>query len=241
MIDDCKNKLLDVVLFRDISRLVRDTVETIESFRVFRNSGVRVIFKENNLDAQEDSSEFILSILESIYQADNESRSQNIKMGMQQRAIAGTSGFFNRKCYGYLHDEKGELIPHPEESKVVQKIFDWYLDGESIICILILLEKHSIPSPRGKNSWPKRTVDEMFSNEKYRGDSLLKHVAPSGNHLMIEDNHQAIICREEFEKVHEEKARRSNVERRGNDVKRTGKKYSSKKKIVKGKKLNGCK
>lgn len=111
LIDDCKNKLLDVVLFRDISRLGRDTVETIESFRAIRNSGVRVIFEENNLDTQDDSSEFILSILESLYQADNESRSQNIKMGMQQRAMAGTSGFFNRKCYGYMHDEERELIP----------------------------------------------------------------------------------------------------------------------------------
>lgn len=122
-------------------------------------------------------------------------------MGMQQRAKAGTSGLFNRKCYGYMHDEERELIPHPEESKIVQKIFDWYLDGESIIGIVKLLEKHSIPSPRGKDSWPKRTVDEMLSNEKYRGDSLLKHAAPSGNHIMIEDNHQAIISRVKFEKV----------------------------------------
>ncbi len=158
MIDDCKNKLLDVVLFRDISRLGRDTVETIESFRAIRNSGVRVIFEENNLDTQEDSSEFILSILESLYQADNESRSQNIKMGMQQRAMAGTSGFFNRKCYGYKKDEKGELIPHPEEAKVVQKIFEWYLEGESIIGILKLLEKYSILSPRGKECGQKELL-----------------------------------------------------------------------------------
>lgn len=229
MIDDCKNKLLDVVLFRDISRLGRDTIETIESFRAIRNSGVRVIFEENNLDTQEDSSEFILSILESLYQADNESRSQNIKMGMQQRAMAGTSGFFNRKCYGYKKDEKGELIPHPEEAKVVRKIFEWYLEGESIIGILKLLEKYSILSPRGKAVWPKRTVDEMLSNEKYRGDSLLKHATPSGDHIMIEDNHQAIISREKFQEVQEEKARRSNLVRNGNEIKRAGKKYSSKK------------
>ena len=40
----------------------------------------------------------------------------------------------------------------------------------------------------------------MLSNEKYRGDSLLKHAAPSGDHIMIKDNHQAIISREKFEK-----------------------------------------
>ncbi len=77
--------------------------------------------------------------------------------------------------------------------------------------------------------WPKRTVDEMLSNEKYRGDSLLKHATPSGDHIMIEDNHQAIISREKFQEVQEEKARRSNLVRNGNEIKRAGKKYSSKK------------
>lgn len=136
LIKDCQSDKLDIVVLRDVSRLGRDTVETLESYRAIRNSGVRVIFDENGLDTDQDSNEFILSVLEAVYQAENESRSQNIKMGNKQRAMDGNSGLYNRKCYGYTRSKKGELIPHPVQVKIVQRIFDWYLDGESVIGIV---------------------------------------------------------------------------------------------------------
>lgn len=81
LIKDCQSDKLDIVVLRDVSRLGRDTVETLESYRAIRNSGVRVIFDENGLDTDQDSNEFILSVLEAVYQAENESRSQNNKNG----------------------------------------------------------------------------------------------------------------------------------------------------------------
>lgn len=124
LIKDCQSDKLDIVVLRDVSRLGRDTVETLESYRAIRNSGVRVIFDENGLDTDQESNEFILSVLEAVYQAENESRSQNIKMGNKQRAMDGNSGLYNRKCYGYTHNKKGELILHPVQVKIVQRIFD---------------------------------------------------------------------------------------------------------------------
>ena len=47
LIVDCKNDKLDIVVLREVSRLGRDTVETLESYRAVRNSGVCVIFDEN--------------------------------------------------------------------------------------------------------------------------------------------------------------------------------------------------
>lgn len=160
---------MDIVVLRDVSRLGRDTVETLESYRVIRNSGVRVIFDNNGLDTDQDSNEFILSVLEAVYQAENESRSQNIKLGMQQKAQEGTSGFYHRKCYGYTKNREGHLIPHEDEAKVVQQIFGWYLEGKSVLGIVKALEKSSLSSPSGREKWPKRTVDVLLSNEKYIG------------------------------------------------------------------------
>lgn len=128
LIEDCKNHLLDVVVIKDVSRLGRDTVETLEAYREIRQARVRVIFDENGLDSSKDSNELILSVLEAIHQAENESRSQNIKMRHRQKAIDGSSGLYHRKCYGYTHNDQGELIPHPEQVKVVHQIFDWYLN-----------------------------------------------------------------------------------------------------------------
>lgn len=229
LIKDCQSDKLDIVVLRDVSRLGRDIVETLESYRAIRNSGVRVIFDENGLDTDQDSNEFILSVLEAVYQAENESRSQNIKMGNKQRAMDGNSGLYKRKCYGYTHNKKGELIPHPVQVKIVQRIFDWYLDGESVIGIVKLLEDQQIPSPRGKDIWPKRTIDTMLSNEKYMGDVILESEVEPGKFVMIENNHPGIISREKFNAVQEEKARRSNVVQHNGKVERVKKRYSSKK------------
>lgn len=108
--EDCQNDKLDIVVLRDVSRLGRDTVETQEGYRVIRNTGVRVIFDENGLDTDQDSNEFILSVLEALYQAENESRSQNIKMGNKQKARDDNSGLYNRKCYGFTHSKKESLF-----------------------------------------------------------------------------------------------------------------------------------
>jgi len=69
------------------------------------------------------SSKFIPSLVESFAQAENESRSQNIRWGIKERAAKGTSKLYDRKCYGYDHDEKGKLVINSDESKVVGKIF----------------------------------------------------------------------------------------------------------------------
>lgn len=51
----------------------------------------------------------MISIIESFEQAENESRSDNIKMGIKYRAAAGTLKLYDRKCYGYKHNENSKL------------------------------------------------------------------------------------------------------------------------------------
>lgn len=62
--------------------------------------GVRVIFKQEQIDTSDTDSTLMISIIESIAQGENESRSDNIKWGIKQRAAQGTSKLYNRKCYG---------------------------------------------------------------------------------------------------------------------------------------------
>jgi len=42
-----------------------------------------------------------------------------------------------------------------------------YLSGKSILGIVKELQNRDIKSPTGKDNWPKRSVEEMPSNEKY--------------------------------------------------------------------------
>lgn len=88
-----------------------------------KECGVRVIFEQENLDTKDVESSPMISIIESLAQAENESRSDNIKWGIRQRAAQGISKLYDRKCYGYDHDEDGKLIINEEQATVVRKIF----------------------------------------------------------------------------------------------------------------------
>ncbi len=230
MLEDCKSHKLEIVITKDASRFGRDTVEVLDAFNQLKALGVRVIFEGNSLDTANTDSDLMVAVMESIAQAENESRSENIKMGIKYRAAAGTSKLYDRKCYGYKHDENGHLVIDEEKAKNVKLIFDLYLSGQSVVGIIKELEKRKILSPTGKAKWCKRTIDVMLSNEKYTGNVELLKSSKSEVHYLASGNNPAIISKEVFEEVQIEKTWRSNVVRDENGtVKRKDSKYSSKK------------
>ena len=229
MLEDCNSHNLDIILTKSISRFGRDTVDTLEALNQLKTLGVRVIFEQEDLDTANTDSDLMISIIEAIAQAENESRSDNIKWGIKQRAAQGTSKLYNRKCYGYKNDVDGSLIIDDEEAKNVQLIFDFYLQGKSIIGIIEELEKLGIKSPTGKDKWSKRTIDVMLSNEKYIGIVRLLNSGKYEAHYISEDNNPSIISDEQFKAVQIEKANRSNVIKGEEGTQRKSKKYSSKK------------
>lgn len=231
MLEDCKSHKLEIVITKDVSRFGRDTVEVLDAFNQLKALNVRVIFEGNSLDTANTDSDLMVAVMESIAQAENESRSENIKWGIKQRAAVGTSKLYDRKCYGYKHDEDGHLVIDEEKAKNVKLIFDLYLSGQSVIGIIKELEKRKILSPTGKTKWCKRTIDVMLSNEKYTGDVELLKSGKNEVHYLASGNNPAIISKEVFEAVQIEKARRSNVVKDENGRQRKGKKYSSKKNI----------
>ena len=211
MLDDCKSKKLDVVITKSVSRFGRDTVDTLQALKVMKECGVRVIFEQENLDTNDVESSLMISIIESLAQAENESRSDNIKWGIRQRAAQGISKLYDRKCYGYEHDEKGKLIIDEEAAEIVKLIFHLYLGGQSILGIVKELENRKILSPTGKDKWCKITIAVMLSNEKYTGDVKLMKSGNSDVQYLSLDNNPTIISKEVFEAVQIEKAKRSNV------------------------------
>ena len=171
----------------------------------------------------------MISIIESIVQAENESRSDNIKWGIKQRAAQGTSKLYNRKCYGYHNDEDGNLTIDEKEAKNVRVIFNLYLKGKSILGIVKELERLGIKYPTGKAIWPKRTIDVMLSNEKYAGNVRLLDDGKHEAYYLSEDNNPAIISKEMFQAIQIEKQHRSNITKGEDGSKRKSIKYSSKK------------
>lgn len=231
MLDDCRSNKLEIVITKSISRFGRDTVEILDALYQLKQLGVRVIFEQEELDTANTDSDLMISIIESLAQAENESRSENIKWGIKQRAESGASKLYDRKCYGYKHDKDGKLIIDEQKAENVKLIFNLYLSGQSVIGIIKELEKRRILSPTGKEKWCKRTIDVMLSNEKYTGDVRLLKFGKSEIQYLSLNNNPAIIAKEVFEAVQIEKKRRSNMVKDENGWKRKNEKYSSKQKI----------
>ncbi|WP_408640883.1 recombinase family protein [Sporanaerobium hydrogeniformans] len=179
MLEDCKAHKIEIILTKNISRFGRDTVEILEALNQLKVLGVRVIFDGEHLDTANTNTDVIISVTEAIAQAENESRSENIKLGIKQQVADGSSKLYDRKCYGYSHDAGGCLIIDDTEAKNVRLIFDLYLHGKSIIGVVKELEQRGIKSPSGKDKWCKRSIDVMLSLEKYTGTVRL---LDSGNH-----------------------------------------------------------
>ena len=167
LIKECEAHNISVVLTKSISRFGRDTVETLSAINKLKVAGVRIIFEQENLDTDEVDSDLMISVMESLAQTENESRSENIRMGLSMRAANGTSGFYKRKLYGYTKDKDGELVVNEEQAKVVRDIYRWYLDGASVLGIIRKLHDAGVPSPTGKEKWNKHMIETMLSNEKY--------------------------------------------------------------------------
>ena len=141
MLQDCKPRDIEIILTKSIGRFGRDTVEILDALNQLRILGVRVIFEQEALDTADTDNDLMISIIESIAQAENESRSNNIKWGIKQRAAQGTSKLYNRKCYGYVNASDGSLIIEESEAKNVRMIFNLYLKGKSVIGIVSELER----------------------------------------------------------------------------------------------------
>jgi site-specific DNA recombinase len=84
MLQDCKSHDIEIILTKSISRFGRDTVEILDALNQLKNLGVRVIFEQEVLDTADTDNDLMISIIESIAQAENESRSENMYIYYEQ-------------------------------------------------------------------------------------------------------------------------------------------------------------
>lgn len=222
LIRQCKKGKVDMIITKSISRFARNTLDCIKITRMLREIGVDVYFEEQNLHSIDPSSEFYISIYGSVAQSESENMSANIIWGREQSARRGNVSFQYKNFLGYRKGENGQPEIIPEEAKIVKMIYDQFLAGDSFIEICKSLEEQGIPSPGGKDTWQRSTIQSILSNEKYKGDAIINKTYIDNciskkvkvNHgerpkYYVENNHPAIIDAGTFGRVQEELARRS--------------------------------
>ena len=73
MIRQCKQKKIDIVLTKSISRFARNTVDCLHYIRALRELGIAVIFEKEGINTLESDSEMLITILGAFAQAESES------------------------------------------------------------------------------------------------------------------------------------------------------------------------
>ena len=120
----------------------------------------RIIFQKDKIDTDIVKDELLISLIEACDQAENDWRSESIRLGLKYRSEHGTSGLYNRICYGYKNEM---LIIDEEEARVVRIIYDQYLEGYRIGGIIDKLAEKKIKTSKGKERWSKRAIKSILT------------------------------------------------------------------------------
>ena len=241
MIRMCKQKKIDLILCKSISRFARNTVDCLEYVRQLKELGIGVLFEKENINTLKMTSEFMIALYGSFAQAESESISKNVSWGTQKAFQQGKVRYNYKFLLGYRKgpDGKPEIIP--EEAEIVKRIFNMYLDGMSLVNIASELERSNTPTKFGKNNWNRVSVLNILKNEKYAGDVILQktytldcisHKAVKNNgerpKYLVSDAHAPIIDRDTFNLTQQELARRASKRKKSDKTKTEQGKYSSK-------------
>lgn len=129
-------------------------------------------------------------------------------------------------------EDRNHLVVDPEAAQVVKDIFSWYLSGMSIMGITRELNQLGLPNPStykkekghryrnrqsGENDgrWTDSSVRRILSNRMYTGDLVqgvqktksykvqISKRQPEEKWIIVENTHEAIVSRENYEMVRE--------------------------------------
>ena len=219
LMEDCDAGKVDLILVKSISRFARDTVDTLNTTRHLKDLGIDVYFERENIHSMSGEGELLLTLLASFAQAEAESISANEKWSVQKHFEKGESNTTLR-CFGYdWHPEDKSLTINEEEGKWVKYIYEQYLAGASIKSLTLDLREKGVCGLRG-NPIRRSTVRRILTTETYMGDVILqKYFCPEIHkpklnegeldQILITDNHEPLVSREDFAKVQERINRRT--------------------------------
>ena len=241
MIRMCKNKKIDLVITKSISRFARNTVDCLEYVRQLKDLGIGVIFEKENINTLTMTSEFMIALYGSFAQAESESISKNVSWGKEKAYREGRVQFQYKHLLGYKRGDDSEPEIVSEEAETVRLIYKLFLDGYSMKEIAVTLKDLGKPNKYGDVEWRSNTISRILQNEKYVGDALLqktftvdcithKIVKNHGERPMylVTDHHDPIVDRNTYNRVQQELARRSSKRKISDKTVTEQGKYSSK-------------
>ena len=216
MIADAKAGKFDIIYTKSVSRMARNTADSINIARELKEYGVEIYFDEEHISSLDPKNEVMFTLSAAMAQEESRHISENIRWTLAKKMKEGHAFLTDSKFLGYRKDPDNpkNLIVVPEEAKVVKLIYELYIGGMGTNAICREMEKRGILTGAKKTKWYSSTIESIIKNEKYCGDLLLqkfvtldylthRRVKNDGHspQYFVKDNHEAIIDRETWEKA----------------------------------------
>ena len=219
MLEDCRNRKIDMILTKSISRFARNTVTLLETVRMLKALEVDVFFEEQNIHTMSADGELMLTILASYAQEESRSASENQKWRIKKNFEEGMP--WNGRMLGYRMRD-GQYYIIPDEAELVRRIYREYLGGWGPNRIAAGLNEDGIPTTMHGSIWHPQSIAKILRNYCYTGNLLLQ-TTYCENHItkrmlkntgqrpryLAEDTHEAIIPIDEWQAVQTEIERRA--------------------------------
>ncbi len=163
----------DLLLVMKMDRIHRNTRnfmlmmdQLVKKHKEFRSA-------TEDLDTTTAMGRFVVTMIQNIAQLESEQIGERTKVGMTEKAetlsntpsASRTMGF--NPPFGYLLDN-GLLVPVEKELRVVSRIYDDYLEGNSLAHIAEGLNRDGIRTKRGTR-WSKDSLSTVLHNPIYAG------------------------------------------------------------------------
>lgn len=233
LLSDAQAGKADTIVVKDLSRFGRNYIQVGQYIDyIFPAYGIRFIAISDNIDTAErgSTSMDMMPIMNVFNEWHAASTSKKIRAVLSSN---WRSGKYTSSCYPYGYkvgtDEKRTAVIDEEAAKIVRRIYDLRLQGNSINTIARILTDEGVPNPTkyftrldGKKSnrsstsyWVPRTINYILRNRTYIGE-LAQHKTtkisyknhrivpvPKDEQILKQNAHEAIIPLDIWNKVQE--------------------------------------
>lgn len=212
VIERVKKKELQVIVFKDASRLGRNLKESLNFRDLMEDYGAEIVFES------EEYNEDFFPLKAWFNEQRAKEDSQKIRRVMLHKMESGT--LLVKPFYGYRRGEDGSMIPEEDTAQIVRWLFEEVRKGRGSNELATELNKQGVPTPsqaagyaNAMSCWVGQHIRRIVTNPVYIG-TMTHHKTskksfknkktvhhPEREWIVLENHHEPLVSRELFEEV----------------------------------------
>ncbi|MBS4198581.1 recombinase family protein [Bacillus sp. FJAT-49732] len=193
MIKDIKDDKIDCVLVYRLDRLTRSVFDLYKLLETFDKHNCKFKSATEVYDTTTAMGRMFITIVAALAQWERENLGERISLGFAEKARQGKYPL-NFRPFGYdLNLKESKLYINEKEATTVRLIYNLYTDGHSGPQVCTYLNNRNITTRDG-NKWNDKPVMDILKNPLYIGSFRWQD-------FIVEDTHDSIITKGQFELV----------------------------------------